>query len=208
MNVAIYARVSHRSQDLQRQIDDLTVVAKEKGYVIIEVITEKISGTKKNSERNGLQRVITLAESGKIKKCLVTEISRLGRKTLQVLKTVETLTDLGVSVYIQNYGIETLSPTGKRNPMVSLMLTMLSEFASLEREFIVERTMSGMARAKREGKRFGRPTGTTKSKEDLLSEYKPVVRTLREGISLRKTAKIHGISVNTVRKVHNVIQLR
>lgn len=72
---------------------------------------------------------MTLASERKIQKVLVTEVSRLGRRTSEVLQAIETLTDLGVSVYVHTYSLETLTPKGKRNPTASLLFTLLAEFA-------------------------------------------------------------------------------
>jgi DNA invertase Pin-like site-specific DNA recombinase len=199
MKVAIYVRVSRKDQDYHRQINDLQTVADAKGYTVIETIKEKVSGSKR--DRDGIKRLLELGESKTICKVLVTEVSRLGRKTVDVLKMVEMLTELGVSIYVHNFGIETIQANGRRNPMVSMMFTMLAEFASMEREFLIDRTVSGLERAKKNGRVLGRPIGTTKDKEQLRDEYKPVIRTLKQGISIRKTAKIHALSINTVRRV-------
>ena len=81
------------------------------------------------------------------------------------------------------------------------MFTLLAEFARMERETLRERILSGMDQARRQGKHVGRPDGSTENKEAFLKKYPSVVRNLRQGISVRKTAKICDISINTVRKV-------
>ena len=91
------------------------------------------------------------------------EVSRLGRSTVEVLQIVEELTQLGSSSYVQNFGLETLK-NGKRNPVAQFMFTLLAEFARLERE----RILSGMDEARRQGIRIGRPAGTTENKADFL----------------------------------------
>lgn len=205
MNVAIFVRVSTKKQDYKRQVSDLKEYCEHQGYNIIDIITEKISGAKKNSQRPAIQALYKLVESGKIKKVIVSEVSRLGRKTVEVLKVVEKLTELGVSIYIQNYNLETLTPKGKRNPMASLMFTMLAEFAQMERETTIERINSGLEEAKRKGKTLGRPQGTTLDKDDLLKKYSKVLKCLENGLSIRKTMAECKVSINTVQKVKRVI---
>ena len=196
----IFVRVSKREQDYQRQIEDLRIVAQSQHVEIVAEISEKISGAKSNQEWDGIQELLRLAQNGVINKVLVQEVSRLGRSTVEVLEILEELTALKISVYVQNFGFETLK-NGKRNPIAQFMFTLLAEFARMERETLRERILSGMDEARRQGKHLGRPDGSTENKEAFLKKYPSVVRNLRKGISVRKTAKICDISINTVRKV-------
>jgi DNA invertase Pin-like site-specific DNA recombinase len=200
----IFVRVSKREQEYQRQLEDLRALAKTQNLEIVAEITEKISGAKSNQERDGIQELLRLAQKGIIQKVLVQEVSRLGRSTIEVLKVLEELTSLNVSVYVQNFGIETLK-NGKRNPIAQFMFTLLAEFARMERETLRERILSGMEEARRQGKHLGRPDGSIENKETFLKKYPSVVRNLRQGISVRKTAKICDASINTVRKVNDYL---
>ena len=204
---AIFVRVSKREQDYQRQLEDLRVVAQTQKVEIVKEIAEKISGAKNNEERDGVQELLKLAQRGIIQKVLVQEVSRLGRSTVEVLKVLEELTSLNVSVYVQNFGFETLK-SGKRNPIAQFMFTLLAEFARMERETLRERILSGMEEARRQGKHLGRPDGSLENKETFLKKYPSVVRNLRQGISVRKTAKICDTSINTVRKVNDYLNLK
>jgi DNA invertase Pin-like site-specific DNA recombinase len=203
MKALIYCRVSRKDQNYQRQISDLKAIATSKGWEVVEIVTEKISGVK--SKRGGIDKVLQLAEEASFNKLLVTEISRLGRSTLQVLQIVETLTQLGISVYLGNYGVETIQPNGKRNPMISMLISILSEFSSMERENLIDRTRSGLAHAKRNGTVLGRPYGSKKSREQLLAENPKVVKLLKAKRSIREIAKLADRSVNTVLKVKRVM---
>ena len=156
---AIFVRVSKREQDYQRQLEDLRVVAQTQKVEIVKEIAEKISGAKNNEERDGVQELLRLAQRGIIQKVLVQEVSRLGRSTVEVLKVLEELTSLRVSVYVQNFGFETLK-NDKRNPIAQFMFTLLAEFARMERETLRERILSGMEEARRQGKHLGRPDGS------------------------------------------------
>ena len=129
----IFVRVSKREQDYQRQIEDLRAVAQTQSLQIVAEIAEKVSGVKYNQERDGLQELLAMARKRDINKVLVQEVSRLGRSTVEVLNVLEELTKLQISVYVQNFGIETLK-NGKRNPIAQFMFTLLAEFARMERE--------------------------------------------------------------------------
>lgn len=215
MNAVIFARVSRKDQDYQRQLQDLRAVATGMGsgdnpVKVVKEITEKISGATRNRERASVQELLTLASQGKVDKVLVQEVSRLGRSTVEVLQVVEELTELGVSIYVQNFGIETLKKgrSGKlqRNPVAQFLFTMLAEFARLERETLRERILSGMEEARRKGKKIGRPEGSHKEDQDYLKDYPSVIRNLKQGLSLRQTAKVCGVAVNTVRKVKSAME--
>jgi DNA invertase Pin-like site-specific DNA recombinase len=202
LNVAIFTRVSSKAQDYQRQIHDLTTHADKQGYQVVEIISEKISASKKrNDERQGVARLLELARSKQITKVLATEVSRVGRKPSEVLKLIEELTELKISLYIANYGLETLLPSGKSNPAASLIIMLLADVARMETETQSERIISGQQEAKRKGKKLGRKEGSTKSNEKILLEYSKVVRDLQAGISVRKVSRIHDISTSTTQRI-------
>ena len=200
----IFVRVSKKEQDYQRQVEDLRAVAHSQGVQVVAEIAEKISGAKRNQDREGIQQLLELSHRGAIQKVLVSEVSRLGRSTVEVLQIVEELTQLGISIYVQNFGIETLK-NGKRNPVAQFMFTLLAEFARLERETLRERILSGMDEARRQGVTIGRPVGATEEKAVFLKKYAAVARQLRAGLSVRKTAKLCAVAINTVRKVKTLL---
>ena len=134
-------------------------------------------------------------------KVLVTELSRLGRDTLQVLQAIEILNQNRVSVFIQNYNIETLTPEGEINPMSQFLITILAEVARMERKTIRERVASGYQNFRNNGGKVGRKVGYSKSNETMKEEYAEEIRLLKRGYSLRNTAKLTGTSVNTLRKL-------
>jgi len=199
--VAILVRVSTVKQETARQVSELQEYARQKGYDVIELCRETVSGRADEDEREGLQRAVTLAMEGKIKKVLVHEVSRLARRNSIAHKFVETLEDAGVSLYWHAQGIETLLPSGKRNPAAGIMLALLSEMARAEVETLRERIMSGLAQARRNGKKLGRPTGSTLSPAEFLKAHADIARQLRDGQSVRNTAKITGKGASTVQRV-------
>ena len=144
--------------------------------------------------------MVAYVEANAIDKVLVTELSRLGRDTLQVLEVIEMLNSKGISLYIQNYNIETLTDEGKVNPMSQFLITILAEVARMERKTIRERVASGYANFRANGGKVGRREGYRKSDEAMREEYSEVFKLLKKGISLRNISKITNVSVNTIRK--------
>lgn len=203
--ICIFARVSTSVQDYDRQVNELTALAQRNGWSVEAVFSEKISGAKKNSERKELSHMVDYVQAHHITKVAVTELSRLGRDTLQVLEVIEQFNRLGISLYIQNYGIETLTENGEVNPMSQFLITILAEVARMERKTIRERVESGYKNYRANGGKVGRKEGYRKSEADMREQYAEVIRLLRKGISLRNIAKITGTSVNTIRKCQNLI---
>ena len=187
--VAILVRVSTLKQENDRQITELQTYAASKGYEVVEICEEKVSGNADEIDRHGLHRAEELARAGTIKKVLVHEVSRLARRNSIAHGFIETLENPGVSLYWHQQGIETLLPNGKRNPAAGIMFALLAEMARAERETLSERIKSGLTEARRKGRKLGRPQGSTDSKK-FLAKHSDIIRKLREGHSVRNTAKI------------------
>jgi DNA invertase Pin-like site-specific DNA recombinase len=197
---AILVRVSTSKQDTARQVSELQSVAAAKGWTVVEVAEEHAVGGS-SKIRPGLERVLELARAGEIQKVLVHEVSRVARRNSVAHAFIEDLEELGVSLYWHAHCIETLLPSGKRNPAASIMFALLSDMARAEKETLVERINSGLAAARRKGKTLGRPKGSALPPEGFLAKHSDVVRQLRAGQSVRNTAKITGKSEGTVLKV-------
>lgn len=199
--VVILVRVSSNKQETRRQISELQAYADAKRFEVVEICRETISGRAGEADRHGLHRAEELARTGRVKKVLVHEISRLARKNSLAHRFVETLEECGVSLYWHAQGIETLLQNGKRNPAAGIMLALLAEMARSEVETLRERINSGLAEARRKGVKLGRPEGTTLDREVFLQKHKDIVRHLKSGQSVRNTAKISGKGVSTVQRI-------
>ena len=151
-------------------MNELTALANSKGWSIEAVFAEKISGAKANNQRAELLNMVTYVEANTIDKVLVTELSSLSRDTLQVLEVIEMLNSKGISLYIQNYNIETLTDKGKVNPMSQFLITILAEVARMERKTIRERVASGYANFRSNGGKVGRKKGYRKSDEAMMGK--------------------------------------
>ncbi len=199
--VIILLRVSTDRQNVERQRFDLLEYARAHNLEVLEVLEETISGCVDEDKRHGLARALELAQAGTIRKVLVHEVSRLARRNSIVHKFVETLETAGVSLYWHAQSIETLLPSGKRNPAAAIMLALLSEMARAEIETLRERINSGLAVAKARGVTLGRPVGSGRTRTAFLAAHRDVVRLLRDGHSIRHTAAITGKGCSTVQRV-------
>ena len=199
----IYARVSsvNDRQNTHRQVEDLTRFANKNEYDLVGIYQEHVSGADKNENRMVLMECLDYCVSHKVDFLLLSELSRLGRSTLQVLKSLEILHEAGVSVYIQNLGIYTLQSDGLVNPIASIMVTVLAEMANIERSNIAYRLNSGRANYIANGGKLGRKAGSIKSVDKKKEEYKEVISLLKRGYSVRNVAKLSGVSASTVQRV-------
>ncbi len=185
---AIYCRVSTADQSCERQERDLTAFATRAGYEVAAIFKETGSGVK--LDRAERKKVMALAQARQIDAVLVTELSRWGRSTVDLLHTLRELEYWKVSVIAMNgMAFDLSSPHGR------MLATFLSGIAEFERDLISERVKSGLAAAKARGKRLGRQTGE-RPKADRLAPK--VMLLIAEGRSYRWIARDLGISKNTV----------
>ena len=145
-----------------------------------------------------------------MKRVVCLEVSRLGRNTLEALKVVQCLNEHKVSLFVKNYNLETLTPDGAINPVASLICTILLEVASMERLTIRERMASGrnqyIAKCRANGIKMGRPSTYKKSESKYREQYAKEITLLRKGISLRNIHAITGTSINTLRKLCQILK--
>lgn len=201
----IYARVSSANdrQDTTRQIEDLKRFANSQNIEVISIFEEHISGAKKNEERQVLTDCLQFCIKKNVDYLLLSELSRLGRSTLQVLKSLDMLHESKVSVYIQNLGLYTLQSNGDVNPIASIMVTVLAEMANIERSNITYRLNSGRANYIAKGGKLGRRQGSIKTDDKKKEEYKDTIALLKKGYSIRNIAKLQGIGISTVQRIKN-----
>lgn len=185
---AIYCRVSTADQSCERQERDLTSFAERAGYTIAGVYKETSSGAK--LDRAERKKVMALAQARGIDLVLVTELSRWGRSTIDLLNTLRELESRKVSVIaMSGMTFDLASPHGR------MLATFLSGIAEFERDLISERVKSGLAAAKARGRRLGRQPGQ-RPKSDRFAPK--VLALIAEGRSYRWIARDLAISKNTV----------
>lgn len=203
--VAIFGRVSLDSMDFQRQISDLQKVADRLNYEVVSIVTEKISGAKNNDDRLGIQQLLSEAKQGKFQKVLCTEISRLGRDTIQTLSLIQQLHHLGISVYFQDLNSETLNEKGEVSFQTEILTNLLSLFAKNERQVLISRIRSGMLQAKANNIHCGRPKNSKEKNNEFLSKYPKIIEGLNRGFSVRECVKLYDVSLGTVAKIRKSI---
>ena len=185
---ALYCRVSTADQSCARQERDLAAFAARAGYEVVGVYKETASGVR--LDRAERRKVMALAQRREIDAVLVTELSRWGRSTTDLLATLRELEARRVSlVALNGMAFDVSTPHGR------MMATVLAGIAEFERELTQERIRSGIAAAKARGKRLGRQPGQ-RPKSDRLA---PKVLTLvAQGRSYRLIGREVGLSKNTV----------
>lgn len=189
--VAIYCRVSTSDQSCERQEKDLLLFAERANYEVVGIFKETASGIKET--RAIRKRVLELAQKRYISAILVTELSRWGRSTMDLVSTLQVLQSWGVSIIALN-GLQFDLSTA-HGKMIASVFASLAEF---ERDLIQERIRSGIARAKAKGRRIGRQKGFYIKSGKLAQK---VIGAVKEGHSYRKIAKEFNISKNTVTSI-------
>lgn len=203
--VVIYARVSTKSQDYDRQLVELREYARKMEYDVVAEFTEKISGAKKVEEREALTELLAYTDAHKVDKVLVYECSRLSRRIIDFLTVIENLTAKKISVYIHQNGLETLLPNKQANPIAQLVMGVLAQFNSLERSLIRSRMESGYNHYRANNGVVGRKVGYRKTEEQMKEQYTKEIQLLKKGLSLRNIQAITTTSINTLRKLKQMM---
>lgn len=203
MNAVIYARVSSTNdrQSTDRQVADLNAYAEINKINVVKTFEEHISGAKRNEERPVLCECLAYCVENKIDILLISELSRLGRNVDEVLANVKYCKDNQLNIYFQKENLSILQPDGTKNPFLNIFISVLGTCAEMERENIKFRLNSGRAKYIADGGKLGRKVGSVKSKEKKQEEYKQVIKELKKGTSIRRTAKLCDVSVSTVQRV-------
>jgi len=189
--VAIYCRVSTSDQSCERQERDLLEYAHLAGYQVMGIWKDTAAGTKQN--RVERQKVLAMAQARKIDAILVTEMTRWGRSTIDLMQTLQELHAWGVSL-IATTGIQFDLNTSQGRLIANLM-AILAEF---ERDLVRERVRSGIAAAKARGQKLGRQTGQ-RVKADRLAPK--VLQMVEQGNSYRQIAGALHLSKTTVNEI-------
>lgn len=209
MKSVIYARVSSTTdrQNTDRQVTDLKNYAQQNNIDVVDVFEEHISGAKKNDERIILRECLNFCFNNGIDTLLISELSRLGRNVDEVLENVKLCKEHRLNIYFQKEQLNTFNADGTENPFLTIMIAVLGTCAQMERENIKFRLNSGRQKYINDGGRLGRKVGSVKSEDSKLAEYKDVIRELKRGTSVRRTAKLCDVSVSTVQRVKKTFAL-
>jgi putative DNA-invertase from lambdoid prophage Rac len=178
-----YVRVSTTSQTTENQVQEIEAA----GFHVEprRIVTETVSGSTAIAQRRGFSKLMDRLEAGDV--LIVTKLDRLGRDAIDVSSTVKALAEMGVRVHcLALGGVDLTSSAG------TMTMNVLNAVAQFERDLLIERTQSGLNRAKAEGKTLGRPA--TLSEQQKLS----VRDDLAAGESVSAIARKLGTSRQTV----------
>ena len=209
----IYGRVSSENdrQSTDRQTYSLNNLIKANGDILVhEPFTEHISGAKANNERVVLMECLNYAKDNNIDVIYFSSVDRMGRAIWQVLESIKFCLDNHINCYFQKEQMGLYLEDGSENPFLAIFISVISTCASIERDSIKFRLNDAKAKKIAEAKAsgltlaqagFGRPCGAVKSKETKEAEYAKVLKSLKQGKSIRDTAKICDVSVSTVKRL-------
>lgn len=187
--VGIYLRVSTTEQTTENQRQELQRVAEQRGWLVVgEYVDHGISGAKGREKRPGFARLAKDAEQGKLDIVAAWSIDRIGRSISHLVAFMDELCHQGVDIYLHQQQVDSGTAAGRA------FLQMAGVFAEFERSIIVERINAGIARARREGKRLGRPNVAQTIEADIRKMLKAKTGKL-------KIAKTLGVGVSTVQRV-------
>lgn len=184
--VFAYCRVSTAEQTTDNQIQEIVA----SGFLVNgpRIVTETVSGSVAAMERKGFLTLLNKLEAGDV--LVVTKLDRLGRNAMDVRSTVEHLAGIGVRVHcLALGGVDLTSPAGK------MTMGVIAAVAEFERDLLIERTQSGLARAKSQGKTLGRPQSLSEA------DAKAVMARLALGETVAALARDYGISRQSIMRI-------
>ncbi|WP_028220604.1 recombinase family protein [Paraburkholderia oxyphila] len=183
-----YCRVSTADQTTENQAREIRAA----GFSIDDkrIVSETVSGSVSAKDRAGFAKLLDRLESGDV--LIVTKLDRLGRNAMDVRATVENLAAMGVRVHcLALGGVDLTSAAGK------MTMQVLSAVAEFERDLLIERTQSGLQRARDEGVEIGRPSALSDAKQAEVLEK------LAQGMSISELARIYDVSRRTIHRIRD-----
>ncbi len=187
--VAIYARVSTNGQSVTNQLRELRQVAKRQGWkVVAEFMDCGVSGAKGRAQRPQFDKLCQAATRREIDLIMSWSVDRLGRSLQHLVTFLGEIHAKGVDLYLHQQGVDTSTPAGKA------LFQMCGVFAEFERSMIRERVKAGLARARAQGKKLGRPR--------VSASIERKVRVARaKGIGIKRIARKLGVGTGTVQRI-------
>lgn len=183
-----YVRVSTTGQTTENQIQEIEAA----GFEVEprRIVTETVSGSTAIAQRRGFSKLMDRLEAGDI--LIVTKLDRLGRDAIDVSTTVKALSEMGVKVYCLALGGADLTSSSG-----TMTMQVLNAVAQFERDLLIERTQSGLKRAKSEGKTLGRPSTLNDEQKQDVRDY------LAKEMSVSAIARKFRTSRQTIMRVRD-----
>lgn len=194
--VALYLRVSTSGQTVENQRRELKAVAVRHGWKVVDTYKDEgISGAKGREQRPGYDGLRQAIARREIDMVAAWSVDRLGRSLQDLVEFLGEMHAKGVDLYLHQQGIDTSTPAGKA------MFQMMGVFAEFERAMIVERVKAGLARARSQGKRLGRPTIAAEKEQRIR-------KLLAKATGVVKIAKTVGVGVSAVQRIKATLNTR
>ncbi len=188
-HVAIYARVSTSEQTPDNQLTALRMIADRMGWSIVqEYVDHGISGAKERDQRPAYDQMCKAITRRDIDLVMAWSVDRLGRSLQQLIRFLSELQAKNIDLYLHQQGMDTTTPAGKA------MFQMCGVFAEFEQAMIQERVKTGLARARSQGKKLGRPR--------VSADIEQAIKAAREQ-GIKSIAQELHVGVSTVQRVVN-----
>lgn len=189
IRAALYARVSTSGQTCENQLTELRKIAERQGWdVVAEYVDIGISGSKRRDKRPQFDALCHAAVRRECDLIAAWSVDRLGRSLQHLVDFLEQIHAKGVDLYLHQQGIDTTTPAGRA------MFQMCGVFAEFERAIIRERVCAGLARARQQGKKLGRPRISAAVEHSIKSAR-------AKGLGMNRIAREVGVGVGTVQRV-------
>jgi len=205
LKAAKYIKVELSDPNSSRQ----TIKHTSNGIRYLEVV-DKCSGRIAFQDREFGKNIIRLGSSGEIDTLIVSSISHLGRNGLDILKTIKTLIDLKVNVKAEKEGLETVNADGDKNNSVVMIVNMMTSIYEHEQNIKAEKQKEGVNSAKEKGvyKNNGGNKPKLSYKQFINKEKNQnCLKELKQGESIRKSAKLSGVSLGTAVKIKKLAEI-
>jgi DNA invertase Pin-like site-specific DNA recombinase len=188
----MYLRVSTVDQTTANQERELREIADRAGWEIVKIYKDHgISGAKGRDKRPAFDALCKAASAREFDVVMAWSVDRLGRSLQDLIGFLGELHATGIDLFLKQQGLDTSTPAGKA------LFQMMGVFAEFERSMIQERVRAGLARARSEGKRLGRPRIEPELEKRILAALNKPGRT--EGV--RKIAERFGVDASTVQRI-------
>lgn len=177
-----------------------------KGFDVVKTYSEKISGFSKSADQRPiLQKALSYLIPNDIECVMVSEVSRLGRNTAEVLNLIEELNQKSIAIYIHNLGTCINTKDSQSEIFTKLIVTIMADLARLESEQLSYRIKSGIRSRKAKGLTTGRKIGSFETSDQFLSKHMDVRKYIEKGYSTREIQRICKCSPNTIKKVRDLV---
>lgn len=187
--VALYLRVSTTDQHAANQERDLRAMADRAGWEVVAIYKDEgISGSKGRDRRPALDALLKAATRREFDMVASWAVDRLARSVMHLATIINDLRSVGIDLFLMKQGVDTSTASGR------MVANVFASIAEWEREMIIDRVKSGMARAKSQGKRLGKPAVPDAKVEAIKAE-------LGRGTGILKTARLCSVGTYTVQRI-------